>query len=147
MTQTVLGIIGGSGFYEMPGMQNAEWRHIESPWGRPSDDVLFAEIDGLITPVRAPYSTHVFHQYTLKVLDGKRDALIAHLQQQEIPAMIYYPVPLQEQQAFKEICRVNGSLEVTNLLCQQVMSLPIHSELDAATQDRIIDAVRSFFTA
>ncbi|MBU2581239.1 MAG: S-methyl-5'-thioadenosine phosphorylase [Alphaproteobacteria bacterium] len=50
MTKTVLGIIGGSGFYDLPGMTNAEWRHIESPWGKPSDDVLFAEIDGL--PVR-----------------------------------------------------------------------------------------------
>lgn len=50
MTKTVLGIIGGSGFYDMPGMTNAEWRHIESPWGRTSDEVLFAEVDGL--PVR-----------------------------------------------------------------------------------------------
>ncbi len=50
MTNTVLGIMGGSGFYDLPGMANAEWRHIESPWGKPSDDILFAEIDGL--PVR-----------------------------------------------------------------------------------------------
>jgi len=47
MTQTVLGIIGGSGFYDMPGIANAGWRHIESPWGRPSDDILFADLDGL----------------------------------------------------------------------------------------------------
>jgi len=50
MTKPVLGIIGGSGFYDLPGMTNAEWRPTESPWGKPSDDVLFAEIDGL--PVR-----------------------------------------------------------------------------------------------
>ncbi len=50
MGETVLGIIGGSGFYDLPGMTGAEWRHIESPWGRPSDDILFAKIDGL--PVR-----------------------------------------------------------------------------------------------
>ncbi|MEQ8825645.1 MAG: S-methyl-5'-thioadenosine phosphorylase [Filomicrobium sp.] len=50
MTDTVLGIIGGSGFYDLPGLQNAEWKHIESPWGRPSDDILFADIDGL--PIR-----------------------------------------------------------------------------------------------
>ena len=47
MTQTVLGIIGGSGFYDMPGIANAGWRHIESPWGKPSDDILFADLDGL----------------------------------------------------------------------------------------------------
>ena len=50
MTDTVLGIIGGSGFYDLPGLQNAEWKHVESPWGRPSDEILFADIDGL--PVR-----------------------------------------------------------------------------------------------
>ncbi len=47
MTQTVLGIIGGSGFYDIPGIANAGWRHIESPWGKPSDDILFADLDGL----------------------------------------------------------------------------------------------------
>jgi len=50
MTDTVLGIIGGSGFYDLPGLTNANWQNIESPWGRPSDEILFAEIDGL--PVR-----------------------------------------------------------------------------------------------
>jgi 5'-methylthioadenosine phosphorylase len=50
MTQSVLGIVGGSGFYNLPGLAHAEWRHIESPWGTPSDDILFADIDGL--PIR-----------------------------------------------------------------------------------------------
>ena len=47
MTQSVLGIVGGSGFYQLPGLQNARWEKLKSPWGEPSDDVLFAEIDGL----------------------------------------------------------------------------------------------------
>lgn len=50
MTQSVLGIVGGSGFYNLPGLAHAEWRRIESPWGTPSDDILFADIDGL--PIR-----------------------------------------------------------------------------------------------
>jgi 5'-methylthioadenosine phosphorylase len=50
MTNSILGIVGGSGFYNLPGLTNAEWKHIESPWGAPSDDILFAEIDGL--PIR-----------------------------------------------------------------------------------------------
>ncbi|MFT5507596.1 MAG: 5'-methylthioadenosine phosphorylase [Hyphomicrobiaceae bacterium] len=50
MTQAVLGLVGGSGFYDLPGIQNPEWRRVESPWGEPSDDILFAEIDGL--PIR-----------------------------------------------------------------------------------------------
>jgi 5'-methylthioadenosine phosphorylase len=47
MTKTVLGIVGGSGFYELPGLANAEWRRVESPWGTPSDDILFATLEGL----------------------------------------------------------------------------------------------------
>jgi 5'-methylthioadenosine phosphorylase len=50
MTQSVLGIVGGSGFYNLPSLEHAEWRRIESPWGEPSDDILFADIDGL--PIR-----------------------------------------------------------------------------------------------
>lgn len=50
MTQSVLGIVGGSGFYNLPGLAHAEWRRIDSPWGQPSDDILFADIDGL--PIR-----------------------------------------------------------------------------------------------
>ena len=47
MTKTVLGIIGGSGLYELPGLHNARWQSVETPWGSPSDDILFAELDGL----------------------------------------------------------------------------------------------------
>jgi 5'-methylthioadenosine phosphorylase len=50
MTDTVLGFVGGSGLYDLPGITNAEWRHVESPWGEPSDQILFAELDGL--PIR-----------------------------------------------------------------------------------------------
>ena len=51
MTKSVLGIVGGSGFYQLPGLQNASWEKVKSPWGEPSDDVLFAELDGL--PLRS----------------------------------------------------------------------------------------------
>ncbi|MBA3520639.1 MAG: S-methyl-5'-thioadenosine phosphorylase, partial [Rhizobiales bacterium] len=47
MSKAVLGIIGGSGLYELPGLERPEWRRIESPWGEPSDEILFAELDGL----------------------------------------------------------------------------------------------------
>ncbi|HRK18010.1 MAG TPA: S-methyl-5'-thioadenosine phosphorylase [Hyphomicrobiaceae bacterium] len=47
MTRSVLGIVGGSGLYDLPGLKNAEWRWVESPWGEPSDEILFAELDGL----------------------------------------------------------------------------------------------------
>ena len=65
-------------------------------------DAAFAEIAGLQTPVREKNSTHVFHQYTLLVAGGKREALQKHLASKEIPSMIYYPVPLYKQEAFKK---------------------------------------------
>lgn len=108
-------------------------------------DAAFADIEELTTPVRAPYSTHVFHQYTLKVSHGKREALREHLEGLDIPAMIYYPVALQDQKAFEGICVVRSELPVTNSLCESVISLPMHSELSSDIQDRIIEGVRSFF--
>lgn len=109
-------------------------------------DKAFQEIDLLTPPYRVPHSTHVFHQYTLTVQDGTRDKLKAHLDRAGIPAMIYYPVPLQEQKAFQEICQVPHELINTNRLCTEVISLPMHSELSPEIQDRIIDEVKSFFS-
>ncbi|MCS6980113.1 MAG: DegT/DnrJ/EryC1/StrS family aminotransferase [Flavobacteriales bacterium] len=96
-------------------------------------------------PVRAPYSTHVFHQYTLKISGGRRDALKNFLQERGIPTMVYYPVPLQNQNAFREICKTPTSLEVCNKLCQEVLSLPMHTELSQEQQEFISDNIFSFF--
>jgi dTDP-4-amino-4,6-dideoxygalactose transaminase len=98
-----------------------------------------------ITPVRAHNSTHVFHQYTLQVKNGKRDDLKKHLETIGIPAMIYYPVPLNEQEAFKTIGVVIGSLNTTEELCRSVLSLPMHTELTEAQQVFIAKHIQSFF--
>jgi dTDP-4-amino-4,6-dideoxygalactose transaminase len=108
-------------------------------------DEAFRDLPGLAVPMRQPGSSHVFHQYTLRVKDGRRDALQAHLQSLGIPSMIYYPVPLYRQKAFAHFAQPGFSLPVTELLCQEVLSLPIHTELDAETQQVIISAVRAFF--
>ncbi len=110
-------------------------------------DAAFANVAELATPVRAAHSTHVFHQYTLRVLDGRRDQLREHLASLGVPAMIYYPVPLQQQNAFKGLVPDDLSLPVADRLCTEVISLPMHTELDAETQGTIIDAVKSFFRA
>lgn len=109
-------------------------------------DRAFAGITELQRPVRQSNSTHVFHQYTLVVKNGQRDALQAHLQEQQVPNMIYYPVPLYEQEAYKN-AGMNGkdSLPVTESLCESVISLPMHTELDSPTLDYICYSVRSFF--
>ncbi len=109
-------------------------------------DQAFAETDQLLTPVRAAHSEHVFHQYTLKVTDGSRDQLKEYLQQRGIPAMIYYPVPLHRQKAFQHMCKVPSAMTGTETLCDQVISLPMHSELTPEIQDRIINGVLSFYS-
>lgn len=110
-----------------------------------SYDERLQGLDGLVLPFWAPYSTHVFHQYTVKVQPGKRDALKKYLEENGIPSMIYYPVPLQEQEAFKNICRSPLPLDVCNELCEQVLSLPMHTELREADIDFIASVIKRFF--
>jgi len=108
-------------------------------------DKALAGVDALVTPVRETKSNHVFHQYTLKVTDGRRDDLQRYLSDRGIPSMIYYPVPLYEQEAFKGFTDVTH-LPVTHQLCEQVISLPMHSELDGDTLEFITDTVTSFWS-
>ncbi len=108
-------------------------------------DAAFGSLAGLQVPVRTPYSTHVFHQYTLRVADGRRDALQAFLLDRGVPSMIYYPVPLYRQKAFAHFAPADFSLPVTEMLCDSVLSLPIHTELSEDSQAPIIEAVLDFF--
>lgn len=106
-------------------------------------DAAFADEDRLITPVRSTKSTHAFHQYTLKTNGVSRDEIVKKVTDQGIPAMIYYPVPLHMQKAYLDERYTEGMFPVTEDLCARVFSLPMHSELDADTQARIIDAVKA----
>ncbi len=109
-----------------------------------SYDEALAGIDGLDIPVRMQYSTHVFHQYTVKVAEGRRDGLKSYLQENGIPSMIYYPLPLYKQGAYKEFYH-GKELESTEALCSSVLSLPIHTEMDLGSIKHITDSIRSFF--
>lgn len=93
-------------------------------------DKAFAGHPALMTPVRYDRSTHVFHQYTLVTRGVDRKALIDHLAAREIPAMIYYPVPLHMQKAYIDPRYRPGDFPVTEHLCNSVFSLPMHTELD-----------------
>ncbi len=108
-------------------------------------DKLLLGIDGLFTPVRQSNSTHVFHQYTMKVAGGKRDSLKKHLEQAGIPAMIYYPIPLNKQEAYQAIGRVEGDLVVTQDLCASVLSIPMHTELKDEQINFITETIIAFF--
>jgi dTDP-4-amino-4,6-dideoxygalactose transaminase len=108
-------------------------------------DQQLAAIDSIATPAKVSYSTHVYHQYTLKVLDGRRDQLAEYLKSKSIPTMIYYPLPLQDQKAFRHLYDVRPDLPVTELLCKQVISLPMHPDLTQEQMDYIIDSINEFF--
>jgi dTDP-4-amino-4,6-dideoxygalactose transaminase len=108
-------------------------------------DAAFAGIAGLHTPERSTTSTHVFHQYTLRVTNGRRDGLKRHLEAHGIPAMIYYPVSCHLQNAYKSVRSPEGSLPVTELLTSEVLSLPMSTELDHEQLTHITNTVKSFF--
>lgn len=109
-------------------------------------DKAFADVAALITPKRQHNSTHVFHQYTLRVTNGRRDELQAYLKEAGIPSMIYYPVPLYEQEAYKGTAANDVDfLPTTDLLCKEVISLPMHSELEEDTLAYICERVKAFF--
>lgn len=92
-------------------------------------DAAFKNHPNIITPFRAPYSTHVFHQYTLRLVGIDRDMVHKKLAERNIPSMIYYPVPSHKQAMLKEYGTENNYLPVTDMLNKQVISLPMHTEL------------------
>lgn len=102
-------------------------------------------IPALRIPERSLSSTHVFHQYTLRVTDGRRDGLKQHLEAHGVPAMIYYPVSCHLQNAYKSVRCPEGSLPVTEQLTREVLSLPMSTELDHEQLTHITNTVKSFF--
>lgn len=100
-----------------------------------------SEID---TPKTADFTNHIFHQYTIKVKNGKRDALKKHLDQLGIPNMVYYPIPLHKQKAFEPFVTINQTFSISNTLCDEVLSLPMHTELDDEQIEFITSAVKKF---
>ena len=92
-------------------------------------DVALSGKEAWHIPHQSACSAHVYHQYTLQIADGRRDALQAFLQEKGIPSMIYYPLPLHHQPAYRELCRRPLSLPVTESLCRSVLSLPIHTDI------------------
>ena len=107
-------------------------------------DTLLNGIEGLIIPSRQNYSTHVFHQYTLKINGGKRDALKKNLEKAGIPTMIYYPISLSDQEAYQAIGKVVGNLCVTKALCGSVLSIPMHTELEDEQIKFITNKISTF---
>ena len=133
------------------GILDVKLRHLNS-YCKSRQDVARAyshvlkDIDELICPIEREYSTHVYHQYTLKVLNNKRDELREYLDKNGITSMIYYPIPLNRQEAFTGIASMAGDMSVSDKLSSEVLSLPIHTEMNLKTIHYISTKVREFFS-
>ncbi|MEZ5014913.1 MAG: DegT/DnrJ/EryC1/StrS family aminotransferase [Chitinophagales bacterium] len=106
-------------------------------------DAWLRDVPGVIIPVRNAASTHVFHQYTLRILSG-RDALQEYLRSKEIPSMIYYPVPLHLSDAYAIYGYKPGDFPVSEQMAAEVLSLPMHTELDAEQIQYICNHIADF---
>lgn len=107
-------------------------------------DNALASVKEVKTPYRSANSTHVFHQYTLQI-ETKRDALKTFLEGKGIPTMIYYPVPLHLQNAYRRAGFEEGSFPVTEKLSTTVLSLPIHTEMKTEELELICNTIKDFF--
>jgi dTDP-4-amino-4,6-dideoxygalactose transaminase len=107
-------------------------------------DKALASHPDIQTPTRVSWSNHCFHQYTLRITNGKRDALKQHLLDHDIPCAVYYPVPLHAQKAFEPFDHLPENFPVTNMLSEEVISLPMHTELSEEQQTYITDTILAF---
>lgn len=119
---------------------NAARRNVADAYDR-----AFSQCENINTPLRVRNSTHIFHQYTLRVKNGKRDELKKYLESHGIPAMIYYPGPLHLQEAYRYLRYGENDFPVTASLCREVISLPIHPDMDKEQIEHITVKVLEFF--
>lgn len=108
-------------------------------------DKAFSGCSSIVVPERAEYSSHIFHQYTIRVNTGKRDELKKYLESFKIPSMIYYPGPLHVQDAYRYLGYGENDFPVTSELCREVLSLPMHPDMEQEQLDYIVLKVLNFF--
>jgi dTDP-4-amino-4,6-dideoxygalactose transaminase len=109
-------------------------------------DNFLVNIKNLQIPFRFSKTTHVFHQYTILINNNMRDKLKDYLELHGIPSMIYYPIPLNDQEAYASVSREVGDLSITRKLCASVLSLPMHTELSEDQVIYICNTIRHFFS-
>jgi UDP-2-acetamido-2-deoxy-ribo-hexuluronate aminotransferase len=109
-------------------------------------DKALKDLPGIIIPERSSFSTHVFHQYTLRLKQINREALMKHLESHGIPSMVYYPFPLHLQQAFRYLGYHEHDFPVSREICNTVLSLPMHTELDEEQLQLITTRIKEFVT-
>ena len=107
-------------------------------------DEALADCSDIITPAKVSYSTHTYHQYTVRVTKVQRDSLRARLSDAGVPTMIYYPCPLHLQKAYQYLDYKQGDFPISEMLSQQVLSLPMHTELTSAQIQYITKQLKIF---
>ena len=108
---------------------------------------LLSDHPNVITPFqRADCNSHVFHQYTLRIINDDRDALVKFLNENDIPCAVYYPVPLHSQKAYTHDGYNEDDFKVTNQLVKEVIALPMHSELTKDQVEHIVSKIKEFFS-
>jgi UDP-2-acetamido-2-deoxy-ribo-hexuluronate aminotransferase len=108
-------------------------------------DKAFSGCSEIVVPERSKFSTHIFHQYTIRIKNGKRDDLKKFLDSVKIPSMVYYPGPLHVQDAYRYLGYSDIDFPVTSALCREVLSLPIHPDMEQEQIDYIIFNILEFF--
>lgn len=108
-------------------------------------DLRLKNIEQIKIPYRFSKSTHVFHQYTLTITNGSRDELMDELTSNGIPNKVYYPIPLHLQKAYNIIGYKKGDMPISENLCNSVISLPMHTELDEDQIDFICSCIEKFY--
>lgn len=109
-------------------------------------DQAFNKCDQITIPERSNYSSHIFHQYTIKIKNGKRDDLKKYLETKKIPAMVYYPGPVHTQNAYAYLGYSADAFPVSSTLCKEVLSLPIHPDMEQEQIDYITLNILEFFS-
>ncbi len=107
-------------------------------------DSALADVPWLKIPARVSWSTHIFHQYSILIEENCRDKLKAYLEEHQIPTMIYYPVPIHEQKAYQQYGFIYENFPVANHISKQILSLPMHTELDEEQLHYICHTIRKF---
>jgi len=109
-------------------------------------DAIFANIKEIEIPKRKKFSSHIFHQYTIKLEENENQNLKQWLKENGISSTIYYPVPIHMQKAFKNFMVFDDENPVSSSLCKKVLSLPMHPDLTMEQIDYITDKIQEFFT-
>jgi dTDP-4-amino-4,6-dideoxygalactose transaminase len=124
----------------------AAWSEARRENARYYDQAL-AGLDALVTPPVRDGNESIVNQYTVRVLEGRRDALIEHLKERGVGSSVYYPVPLHLQQCFEYLGYVEGEFPESERASREVLSLPVFPEMTEAERAEVVAAVRSFFGA